>query len=286
MFSGKGANAMLLTIDMGNSSISIGIFDTIEGKLLNTFKISCDSEKTSDEYVALLANMFFIYGIRAEDINGAITASVVPQLSHVMYKTIVKFIGKEPIVVGPGIKTGFPIRIDDPSELGADLVANAAAVTALMQKNSGKASIIIDMGTATTMSAINTRGEYIGTSIMPGVRIELDSLHSKTAQLPTVTPGVPDRAIGKNSQEAVRSGVILGSALMIDALIDRFEKEMRVDERSIDLYATGGLADIIIPACRHAMSYDPHLTLKGLYHIYQNNIDKNNNGPAVSRPIL
>ena len=269
---------MLLAIDIGNSSISLGLFDTATADLLHTFKLSPESCRTSDECAVLISSMLSLSGFSVKDIDGAMLASVVPQLTHTLVNTVVKLIGKPPLTVGPGIKTGFPIKIDYPSELGADLVADTAAVLSIqgrsMHGTNRKAAIIVDMGTATTVSAINRAGEYVGTAIMPGVRVSLDALHAETAQLPTVTPSAPERAIGKNSRDAVRSGVILGNAIMIDGLIDRFEKELKLDKGDAEVYATGGLAELIIPACKRSMIHEPHLTLKGLYRIYINNSDK------------
>lgn len=260
---------MLLAIDIGNSSISTGLFDMDSGELKHAFKLSADKERTADEYFAQLGSMFYMSDINKNEIKGAIISSVVPKLTHTLEECASRFCRTKPKIVGPGLKTGFAIKIDNPSELGSDLVANAAAVLGAMGK--GRAYIIVDMGTATTISAINPAGEYIGNSIMPGIRVCLDSLHYETAQLPFVTLSTPKHAIGKNSGDSVRSGVILGNAMMIDGLIDEFEKEMKLKENAV-VYITGGLAKGVIPACRHKMIYEPHLTLCGLYCIYKNNI--------------
>lgn len=260
---------MLLAADIGNSSISFGIFgDGCE--LLHRFKLAADQTRTSDEYAVIINNVFALRGIDPANITGTAIASVVPMLTKTVEDALRTLTGTKTMTVGPGVKTGFPIRIDDPSELGADLVANAAAVIA-MQGNK-IAAIIVDMGTATTVSAISQSGEYLGNCIMPGVRVSLDSLHSRTAQLPTVTLAMPKRAIGKNSGDSVRSGVVLGNAIMIDGFIDEFAKEMKLDALRVDLFATGGLAEQVLPACKHKFTYDPDLTLKGLYFIYKNNI--------------
>lgn len=259
---------MLLAIDIGNSSISTGLFCIDSGELKYTFKLSSDKERTADEYLAQMGSMFYMSDIDKSKIKGAIISSVVPTLTHALEDCAQRLCNQKPKVVGPGLKTGFAIKIDNPSELGADLVANTAAVLGVAEK--GKACIIVDMGTATTISAISAGGEYLGNCIMPGVRVALDSLHAETAQLPEVTLATPKKAIGKNSSDSIRSGVIFGNAIMIDGLIDEFEKEMRLRENA-DVYATGGLAEGVLPACRHKMLYDPHLTLKGLYFIYKNN---------------
>ena len=260
---------MLFAIDIGNSSISTGLFCIGSGELLYTFKLSSDKNRTVDEYICQISSMFYFSGIDKAAISGAIISSVVPELTHTMSLCAERIVGKKPKIVGPGLKTGFPIKVDNPSELGADLVSNAAAAISGTAK--GQACIIVDMGTATTVSAINKDGEYIGNCILPGVKLCLDALHRQTAQLPFVTLAKPKKAIGKNSGESIRSGVVLGNAMMIDGFIDEFEKEMKLDSGAV-LLATGGLAQDVLPASRHKLQYDPHLTLKGLYFIYKNNI--------------
>ncbi|MBE6693234.1 MAG: type III pantothenate kinase [Ruminococcaceae bacterium] len=259
---------MLLAVDIGNSSISAGLFNVSDGELLYTFKIAADTQKTADEYFILLKSMLTMYA-DGKMASCAIIGSVVPRLTYPLQTAIQKLTGATPLTVGPGVKTGFPIRIADPSELGADLVANAAGVLGMHKER--RAAVIVDVGTATTVSAINASGEFLGSAIMPGVGVSLDMLHSKTAQLPAVTPEIPERAIGKSSRDAVRSGVIFGNAMLIDGFIDRFEKEMRVAHSEAEIYATGGLANVILPACRHEFTYDENLTVKGLFHIYKNN---------------
>ena len=262
---------MLLAIDIGNSSISIGLFELNDGALLHTFKLSSNESRTPDEYLSLLGGMIVMSGIEKEKISKAIIASVVPNLTHTIYSVAQRLVGKDVFTVGPGLKTGFPIKIDNPSELGADLVANAAAVIDDVRKNK-RAAIVVDMGTATTISAISSSGEYIGNAIMPGVRVAIDSLRLQTALLPLVTLDKTSRVIGKNSQDSVRSGVLRGHALLIDEFINEFEKEMKINEGSAMLYATGGLGESVISACHHEMQYDEQLTLKGLYCIYKNNL--------------
>ncbi len=266
---------MLLAIELDNSEICFGLFEHGDDYgLILSFKISADIKKTTDEYSVTVASLFDFYKVRCQDINGAIISSVVPQLTEVIFDMVKRLVGVEPLVVGKGIKTGFPIKIDNPSELGADLVANAAAAVDLIKKEHvhKKPCIIIDMGTATTIFAINANGEYIGGSIFSGVGMALDALHGMTAQLPTVSPITPTRAIGKNSQDCVRSGVILGNAMMIDGFVDRFSKEMKC-EGNVEIFITGEYARTVIESCSHSMRYIPHLTLIGLDCIYKNNID-------------
>ena len=265
---------MLLAVEIDNTQITLGIFEDTEKNVLSrSFKISTDINKTSDEYAVTIGGIFTYYKIALSDIDGAVISSVVPALTGVIRDTIKQLVGNvEPLIVGKGVKTGFPIKIDNPSELGTDLVANAAAVIDIKNKENKQKipAIIIDMGTATTIFAINTNGEYIGGSIIPGIGISLDVLHGKTAQLPNVTPAAPTHIIGKNSSESVRSGIIFGNAMMIDGFIRKISDEMKCGGRA-DVFVTGEYAQTVIPYCDNDMRYIPELTLLGLLCIYRNN---------------
>lgn len=265
---------MLLAVEIDNSAINFGLYeDYNDYKFTKNFKVATDLKKTSDEYVVIVDSILTYHGIERSQINAAVVSSVVPQLTDIILAVVKCLSGIEAMVVGKGIKTGFPIKVDSPADLGADLVANAAAVIDIMKKdNKGKSPcVIIDMGTATTIFAINAKGEYIGGSIIPGVGISLDVLRGRTAQLPNVTPLVPTRAIGKNSHESVRSGVILGNAIMIDGFIRKFADEMKCGD-NIEVFITGDYAESVMPVCEHSMRYIPELTLIGLCCIYRNNI--------------
>jgi type III pantothenate kinase len=259
---------MLLAVNAGNSIISFGFFD--DGcDMRASFDISSDIRKTSDEYIFTIKTIAESKGICAEDIDGAIISSVVPQLTEKLKRSVEVFIGKEPMVVGPGVKTGFHIKIDNPSELGADMVANTAA--AIYQKK-GSPLIIADIGAVNTVSAISKSGEYLGCAIFPGVQLSFDALHSEAAQLPNVNLALSSRAIGKNSQGAVRSGVILGSSLALDGFVARFANEMKTAREEIELVATGQYAPVVLPYCKNQFAYEEHLTLMGLYYIYNTNL--------------
>lgn len=260
---------MLFAIDVGNTSISCGVFSSA-GELLHSFKLSSDMNRTSDEYISLIHSMFWANGLKKEDFSGAIICSVVPMLTHKMCECAKNVTGKKPKVVGPGLKSGFSIKIDNPAELGADMVANTAAVISLMGENIHNA-IIIDMGTATTLSALTAEKEYIGSCILPGINVSLDSLHIQTAQIPSVAPAKINKAIGKNSSDSVRAGVILGNAIMIDGFIDKFEKEMKIEAGSAEIFVTGGLAPVVFSHIEKKFEYFENLTLLGLYFIYKNN---------------
>lgn len=259
---------MLLCINVGNSIISLGCFED-EGNMVASFDISSDVRKTSDEYLYTVKSILNDNGIIAENISGAIVSSVVPTLTDTVKKTVVKLTGKQPLMVGPGVKTGFHIRIDNPSELGADMVANTAA--AISKGVDGKPIIIADLGTVNTLSAINKRGEYVGCAIFPGTQLSFNMLHSEAALLPSINTGDHSKAIGKNSQGAVRSGVLLGGAMAVDGLVSKFCAEMGVAIEDTLLIATGAQASALLSRMASEFSYDEHLTLKGLYYIYKNN---------------
>ncbi|MBE6576726.1 MAG: type III pantothenate kinase [Ruminococcaceae bacterium] len=265
---------MLLAVEIDNSEISFGLFDKHDvDMLVDSFKISADLERTSDEYAFWINGLLGYNGISRTDIDACILSSVVPQLTDTLTLAVKKLADVSVMAVGKGTKTGFPIKIDNPADLGADLVANAAAVIDIKSKENTKKlpCVIIDMGAATTVFAVNANGEYIGGSIMAGVGLSLKALHGGTALLPTVSPAAPTRAIGRNSQESVRSGVVLGNAMMIDGFISKFAQEMKADD-GIEVFVTGEYAETVISSCTHKMRYIPELTLRGLCCIYNNNV--------------
>ncbi len=261
---------MLMAINIGNSDISIGIFQASSLDILFKFKLSTDIRRTSDEYYTLINSILRENQIDPAQIDGAVISSVVPQITNTISETVEKFVGKTPLIVGPGVKTGFSIKIDNPSELGGDIVANAAAVVHMQKTGGGSnCAIIVDVGTVTTVSAIKN-GEYIGCAICPGIKMSCDAMHGKTAQLPNVAYSAPDSAIGKNSKDSVLSGVIIGNAIMLDGFVFRFVREMRCRAEDVALYITGEHAKSVIPFCRSEFLYEKDLTLLGLYHIYTN----------------
>ena len=263
---------MVLAIEIDNSRISFGFFND-NGILVSNFGIASDVNKTSDEYAVLIDSVFNYYKIERNNVDGGVLCSVVPMLTgSISYLMKKMFPDINFIFVEKGIKTGFSIKVDNPSELGADLVANAVAVMQLKSKAKtyNKSSIIVDIGTASTVFALNSKNEFVGGSIMPGVDMSLTTLHGKTAQLPNVTLMPPTRIIGKNSQESIRSGVIVGTALMIDGFVEKFSKELS-DEA--DVFITGEYAEPIIQFCSCHYQYVPNLTFLGLYYIYKNNIE-------------
>ncbi|MBQ9086229.1 MAG: type III pantothenate kinase [Clostridia bacterium] len=264
---------MLMAVNVGNSRISVGVFQNDACELLFRFQISTDVNKTSDEYAGILRMIARERGYDPMDTEGCILSCVVPQLTHTVSEALCQLTSMTPMVVGPGVKTGFSLKIDSPSELGGDMVANAAAVLQ-NQKEKGSArggSVIVDMGTVTTISVLNRAGEYIGCSILPGIRMSFDSMHGATAQLPNVAFSAPKKLIGRNTQESVRSGVIFGNAIMLDGFVRQIARELRCQAEDLNLTMTGEYAPTVLEVCRSRFEYDENLTLKGLFYICRNN---------------
>lgn len=259
---------MILAIDMGNTNIVIGCVD--EEKVLFEERLATDLSKTELEYVVIFKTVLELYGIEKEKVTGAIISSVVPQLVNIIKSAVYKLIKVEPMVVGPGVKTGLNILMDEPRRVGSDLIVDAVAAI----NNYGTPLIVIDMGTATTMSVIDRKGNYIGGVIMPGIKVSVDSLVSRTAQLQRISLDAPNKVIGKNTINCMKSGVIYGNASCIDGMIDRLAEEMGEGLSDIKVVATGGLARVILPQCRHNIIQDDELLLKGLKIIYDKNCDK------------
>ena len=253
---------MILTIEIGNSTITLG---GVEGDDIRfECRINTDRVKTSDTYCIDLKTLFEVYGVERSAIEGVIIASVVPQVLNSVRTAIRKLLGKEPLVVGPGIKTGLNIRLENPAQTGAGLVA--ADVAALAEHK--PPMVIIDMGTATTMTVLDPEGAHLGGSVCPGVKIGLDALTARTSLLPGIQLDSPDRAVGRNTADAMRSGVMFGTAAMLDGMIDRFQAETGWD---FTVIATGGLASRIVPLCRHKIIFDRYLIIKGLVKLYREN---------------
>lgn len=256
---------MILAIDIGNTNIVLG---GIEGsKIVKEARMATDLIKTSDQYCAELKNMLDLLEIDRTKMEGAIISSVVPPVLNSFKTAIIKLTGKVPLVVGPGIKTGLNILLDNPAMAGGDLIVGAVAALAEYKPP----LLIVDMGTATTISAIDARGSFLGGSIFPGVKISAEVLSGKTAQLPAISLEAPLKAIGRNTIDSMRSGVMMGHAAMLDGMIDRMEAELG---GSVTVVATGGIARFILPMCRRSMIYDKDLLLKGLRILYENNTRK------------
>ena len=253
---------MVLTIDIGNSNIVLGVFDRRE--LLFTARISTDINKTADELAVMMNEIFTIRKLDSAAISGSIISSVVPALTSAMSTAAELITGKAPFLVAPGIKTGLNIRIDNPAQLGSDLLVDCVAAAAMYPKP----VIVADMGTATTLSVVDEGNNMLGGAIMPGVRTALNALISKTAQLPQISIDSPKKAIGTNTHDSMRSGIVLGSAGMLDGMIERFEEELG---REAFVVATGGLSGEICKHTRKKILHNPDLLLQGLYILYLRN---------------
>ena len=253
---------MILAIDIGNSNLVIGILE--DDQILFESRLRTDSTKTSDEYCIDLKNILDIYGVDRGSVEGAIIASVVPQVLNSMQTAVKKLTGKNCLVVGPGLKTGLNILIENPSQTGADLVVGSVAAL----REHKPPMIVVDMGTATTMVVLDKNGALIGGCICPGVKISMDALTERTALLPGLQLDQPKRAIGRNTIECMRSGLMMGSAAMLDGMIDRMERELGYPTTVV---ATGGIARFVVPMCDHEIFYDKDLILKGLAALYRDN---------------
>ena len=253
---------MILTIDIGNSNIVLG---GVQGEdIVFEARLRTEATKTSDQYCVDLKILLDVYGVHTEDIEGCIISSVVPQVLNSFQTAIKKLTGKVSLVVGPGIKTGLDIRLENPGQTGADLVV--ADVAALREHK--PPLIVIDMGTATTMSVLDETGAHIGGCIIPGVRISMDALTEKTALLPGLQLDQPKRAVGRNTIDAMRSGIMMGTACMLDGMVERMEEELGYKTTVV---ATGGIAKFIVPLCKTPMIYDKDLLIKGLAALYRDN---------------
>lgn len=253
---------MILTIDVGNSNIVLG---GVQGDtIVFEARLRTESTKTSDQYCVDLKILLDMYQVKPEDIEGCIISSVVPQVLNSFQSAIKKLTGKTSLVVGPGIKTGLDIRLENPGQTGADLVV--ADVAALREHK--PPLIVIDMGTATTMSVLDKNGAHIGGCIIPGVRISMDALTDKTALLPGLQLDQPKRAIGRNTVDAMLSGIMMGNACMLDGMVARMEEELGCKTTVI---ATGGIAKFIVPLCKTPIIYDKDLLIKGLVALYRDN---------------
>ena len=253
---------MILGIDVGNTNVVLGILE--DGKVLQTVRMRTESNATSAEHAIKISDLLHFMSVKPEDIEGSIISSVVPPATESIAEALWKLTGKKALIVGPGMKTGLNVRIDDPGTLGADLVVGAVAVIAFYSTP----AIVIDMGTATTITVIDGRNAFRGGAILPGVKLSFSALVSGTSLLPDIYIEKPDKCIGTNTVDCMRSGAVLGTAAMIDGMIDRMEEEL---DEQCTLVATGGLASSVISCCNHDIVCDDDLLLKGLWILYQKN---------------
>lgn len=255
---------MLLAIDVGNSTTSVGLFEK-DRTLRFLASLDTDSRKTADQISIDLMNLFTLYGFSYKHVTGAILCSVVPPLNFMMEKALTRLLSKPPMVVGPGVRTGLNIRLTVQTQVGADIVADAVAA---LEKFTPPI-ITIDMGTATTIGVISEGRTYEGGLLLPGVNVSLEALSRRAAQLPDISLQHPKSLIGKNTEDCMRSGIVYGTAGMLDGIIDRIREEF--PGREISVVATGGNAPVIVRYCRNPIIYDKFLLMDGLWNIYQKN---------------
>lgn len=264
-FAKKGCGNMILTIDIGNTNIVLGGF--LEDKLTFISRISTNARKTDAEYATKIKSILALYDVDRNQVSGAIISSVVPPLTKTVKNAVKMVYGVDALVVGPGIKTGINLLADNPTQVGADLICACVAAYNLYQPP----VLIVDMGTATKLIYVDEKACFSGVSIIPGVELSLKALAGGTAQLPQISLEAPERVMGRNTEDCMRSGIIYGNAAMIDGMIERIEEEQGSKPA---LVATGGLSRAIIPYCKHNIILDDDLILKGLLIMYNKNNGK------------
>lgn len=253
---------MVLAIDIGNTNIVLGCFDN--RKILFRERLSTKHTATDLEYAVNVKTALEMNRLDPKQITGAIISSVVPSVTNTMTRAIEKYCGIKPLVVGPGIKTGLSIRIDNPAQLGSDLVVDAVAGI----QDYPAPMIIIDMGTATTFSVIDKDRNYLGGLITTGMSVSADALVSRTSQLPRISFDKPKRVIGTNTIDCIKSGIMYANAAAIDGIVSRIEEELG---QSCTIVATGGLSSLVAPLCKTKVLTDDDLLLKGLMYLYEKN---------------
>lgn len=253
---------MILTLDIGNTNITIGVYK--EKELQFVSRMASDRSRTEDQYAVELRDILDIYGISISDVEGAIIGSVVPVLTVAIKRAVKRLIKVSPLIVGPGVKTGLNILINNPATLGADFVAGCVAAIELYTCP----CIIFDLGTATTIAVLDEHKSMLGGAIMPGVRISLDALTTRSALLSSIDLEAPQKVIGSNTADCMRSGSVYGTACMMDGMIERIEEELHMPCTAV---ATGGLARDIVPHCRRDVIFCDNLLLEGLRLLYEKN---------------
>ncbi len=253
---------MLLAIDIGNSNIVLGGVEG--GEILFDARIATDRVKTSDQYRMEIKYMLDMFGVDVGKVEDCVISSVVPPVFNAVSTGVYKLTGRRPLAVGPQLDTGLSIHMDDPSSVGSDRIVIAVAALKLYRPP----LLLIDMGTATTVEVIDENSAYLGGVIIPGVRLSVDALSNRTAQLPSIQLDRPRRLIGKNTVECMRSGIMYGTAAMLDGLLGRMEEELGQPATAV---ATGGIAKFVVPLCRREIRLEEDLLLQGLWELYRRN---------------
>ena len=253
---------MILAIDVGNTNVVLGGISG--GKQIFSARLASDRNKTADQYALDIQGIFALHGVKISDIEGGILSSVVPYLQTVIPQAIRLLTGLDIMVVGPGIKTGLNIRMDDPGTVGSDLIVSAVAARARYPAPIA----VIDMGTATTVSVIAADGSYIGGMIIPGLWVSVNALSARAAQLPYIDLTGPAKFIGKNTVDCMRSGALIGSAAMLDGVVEGLELELGAPVSAV---LTGGVSPLVLPYCRRKYHLEPDILIMGLQILYEKN---------------
>jgi len=255
---------MLLTADVGNTETVLGVFDGPE--LAHTWRLSTQPERSADELALVFAGLLEHRGLSLEKLSGLCVASVVPDVTQRLREMAARYLSFEPLVVGPGTKTGVSILTDNPREVGADRIVNTLAAYTRF----GGPAIVVDFGTGTNFDVVSEHGEFLGGVIAPGLQISAATLMQRAARLTRVDLEAPPSVIGKNTVEAIQSGLVFGTAGEVDGIVDRIRRELSGATTTI---ATGGLAPVVIPHCRTIDHHEPFLTLEGLRLVHGKNLD-------------
>ena len=253
---------MILTIDVGNTNVVMGCVEN--GDVKSVCRLATNLNDLSSDYAMKMRQSFEFDGIDYKNFSGAILSSVVPQLNRAIRTAVKKVTGLDCMVVGAGLKTGVNIKLDDPGQLAGDLITGAVGALALYKPP----LVVVDMGTATTIVAIDSEGSYLGGAIIPGIKLSYSALSSGTSLLPNIAIEAPKKCIGTNTVDSMKSGAVYGTAALVDGMIDRMETELG---EQVTVVATGGLAGTVVPYCRRRIEYEPALLLKGLAILYEKN---------------